>query len=255
MGNLVPECPRAPEIKKSNLAVIITSHNQGIYLLDAIASVEKNADPSNVNLIIIDDGSTEPQTIKIIERLETAGYLIYRQQNKGLPTARNVGAAICDSEHLLFLDDDNRLLKPYLQFGPAMLEQYPEIDVIYGDKILFGAQQGLATVGTITSEKLWQKNFIDNCAVMRRAFFERCGGYNPELTGLGLEDWDLWLNGLSQSRPLQFGYINEPCFDYRVRNDSMVHTLLADKEKQKLVMEIFRKRYGSKVGRGGLDVI
>ena len=246
---------KGKNLKKSTLAVIITSHNKGVYLLDAIASIEKNAESSSTNLIIIDDGSTEPETIDIVKRLEDAGYFIYRQQNKGLPTARNIGAAICDSEYLLFLDDDNRLLKPYLQFGPAMLKQYPEIDVVYGDKILFGAQKGLVTVGTITPDKLWQKNFIDNCTVMRRAFFEKCGGYNPELTGLGFEDWDLWLNGLSQSRPLQFGYINEPCFDYRVRNDSMVHTLLADKEKQKLVMEIFRKRYGSKVGRGGLDVI
>ena len=79
--------------------------------------------------------------------------------------------------------------------------------------------------------------------------FRSLCGYDPTLTGFGLEDWDLWLNGLNQDSGLTLGYLNLPCFEYRVRTNSMLHRLFESKELQNKLMEILNSKYPGRVGQ------
>ena len=157
--------------------------------------------------------------------------------------------ASAKADLLLPLDDDNRLLQPYFTAGLAMLRQHPQLDSIYGDCLEFGSRQRLRRVGPITAKQLWAMNHIDNCALMRRSLLERCGGYDTELPAF--EDWDLWLQALSQKQSLQLGYLDLPCFEYRVRPDSMLQRLFQNPSLQTQVMERLRQRHGNRVGHGG----
>ena len=236
------------------LSIILTSFNQGEYLLEALASAEKYRDPKTSELIIIDDGSNDRRTCEVLSNLNNKGYTVIRQHNQGLPSARNKGINHSKGEFILFLDDDNRLLSPYFNKGVGLMLEDDKIDVVYGDRINFGLQIGPKIIGKISEEKLWEMNVVDNCALIRKKYLERCGGYSRELTGLGFEDWDLWLSGLNHREGLRMKYINEFCFEYRVRPSSMLQQLFHDELKQKDVIHILRKRHGNKIGSGGFNV-
>ena len=237
---------RHPEI-----SIVITSFNQGDFLIDALASVERYRQIKDTEIIIVDDGSKDRRTCEVLSNLSAKGYKVIRQHNQGLPAARNTGIHHARGEFIIFLDDDNRLLSPYLNKGLNLIKEDPAVDVVYGDKINFGLKSQRIKIGQVNENQLWEMNRIDNCALIRKTYLERCGGYAPQLTGLGFEDWDLWLTGLNQPKRLKLKYLNEFCFEYRVRPNSMLQKLFQDKERQKQVMHILHQRHGRKVGHGG----
>jgi len=238
------------EQNTTQLSIVITSYNQGDLLLEAIASVERNAPiDTEIELLIVDDGSTDLRTREVLSSLDKLGYAVLRQTNQGLSAARNQGIKSTYGPALLFLDDDNRLLEPYLTLGLAMLRRQPSIDVVYGDRIDFGLKQQRHQVGLVSQTALWEMNRIDNCTLIRRTVFERCGGYDTALPAF--EDWDLWLRTMAHPQSLKLGYISQPCFEYRVRPNSMLRRLFQDHGLQQRLMEQLRQRHGPRLGHGG----
>ena len=232
------------------LAVVITSHNQGDLLLEAIASAEHACKQQPVELLIVDDGSSHPRTLEVLQRLNGLGYRILRQTNQGLPAARNTGLAATTAEIVLFLDDDNRLLPGYLTPGLSLMLQQPHMDALYGNRIDFGSTRNMRRIGAIDPNELWTMNRIDNCTLLRRQFLERCSGYDTSLPAF--EDWDLWLTALGQPDGLTLGYLDLPCFEYRIRPDSMLQRLFREPQRQQALIRALRKKHGSRVGHGGL---
>jgi glycosyltransferase involved in cell wall biosynthesis len=204
------------------LSVIIPCFNHGEYLPDAIRSVEE-ARREDVELIVVDDGSTDSLTCEVIERLkerESDRLTVIRQQNGGLAAARNAGFNAARSSYLLPLDADNRIRPDYIDYGIAILSARPEVGVVYGDAEYFGAKSGRWKMGKFEVERLLEWNYIDACAVVRREVWEQNGGYDGAMPKMGLEDWDMWLGAVS--RGWKFAYVPEILFDYRVTPGSMI---------------------------------
>ena len=235
------------------LSIIINSFNQGDLLLDALASAERHRPIDTSEIIIVDDGSSDRRTCEVLTCLQVKGYKVIRQHNQGLPLARNAGIKRAQGEFILFLDDDNRLLSPYFNEGLSIIKENPSIDVVYGNRMNFGLESKRISIGQIDEDELWAMNKIDNCALIRKTYLNRCGGYCQQLTGLGFEDWDLWLTGLSQQKSLKMKHLNQVCFEYRVRPNSMLQKLFRDEVRQQQVMRVLKERHGSKVGHGGFS--
>ena len=70
------------------ISVVIPCYNSGIYIEKAINSV-KNQTYKNVEIIVVNDGSTEAYTLKYFKNVKNI--TLINQKNKGLPNARNVG--------------------------------------------------------------------------------------------------------------------------------------------------------------------
>lgn len=221
--------------------------------MEAVDSYERHSSQCFSELIVIDDGSKCDVTHQVLDEIEARGHRVIRQENSGLPSARNNSLSKASGEVVLFLDDDNRLLAPYLTVGLRLMQDEPSIDVVYGDRLDFGDWDRLVKTGPISPEELWTMNRIDNCALIRRSYLDRCGGYEVKLTGLGFEDWELWLNGLSQERGLTLRYLNLPCFEYRVRNNSMLHRLFDSNELQEKLIGVLNDKYPGRVGHGGFQ--
>ena len=222
-------------------------------MLEAVDSYERHSNQCSSELLVIDDGSECLETLRILDMLETKGYMVLRQENMGLPQARNNALSSACGKVILFLDDDNRLLAPYFTIGLQLMRDDSAVDVVYGDRLEFGEWDRLVQIGDINPEEIWTMNRIDNCALIRRSYLDRCGGYEVKLTGLGFEDWELWLKGLSHELGLSLGYINLPCFEYRIRRKSMIHRLFNSKELQDQLMRVLNTKYPGRVGHGGFQ--
>ncbi|TGQ77647.1 glycosyltransferase family 2 protein, partial [Mesorhizobium sp. M8A.F.Ca.ET.208.01.1.1] len=89
------------------LVSIITAHyNRARLLPQAIASVRRQDYP-NIELIVVDDGRTDPDAIRLLAEVEPEfeqrGWRIIRQKNGFLGKARNTGIRAAKGSLILFL--------------------------------------------------------------------------------------------------------------------------------------------------------
>jgi glycosyltransferase involved in cell wall biosynthesis len=201
------------------ISIVIPCYNDGAFLEEAVGSVR--ALPSErLEFVVVDDGSTDLATIRLLERLEASGVRILRQANGGLARARNAGIAATSGEYVIPLDSDNRLRPAMIEHCRRVLDARPGVGVVYGDVQEFGERAGRRAVGPFERYRLLHWNYLDACAGFRRTVWERNGGYDAAMPVQGLEDWDFWLGAVEQG--WEFSYVPEILFDYRVRPGSMI---------------------------------
>lgn len=221
------------------LSVVIPCYNHGEFLLEAIASVESYGG-RHWEIIIVNDGSIDRVTLELLETLKTQGYHIVDQANQGLSAARNAGIQRACGRYVLPLDADNRVQLPYLTRAIDILDQHPDVGVVYGNLELFGERSGIVQVPRLSVDLLLVGNAIDACAVFRRSIWDEVGGYDSNIPGkLGYEDWDFWLGVLE--RGWQFWHLEEVGFSYRCRSNSMVSACNLPENRSRLFQYICAK--------------
>jgi glycosyltransferase involved in cell wall biosynthesis len=211
------------------ISIIIPCYNHGKYIQETLDSIESAKDKYDVEVIIVNDGSTDEYTIVKLKELENLGYLVLNQKNCGLAKARNNGIELAKGKYILPLDSDNKVLKPYLNEAIDVLEKNVYLDIVYGNAIYFGEKTGDWIVEEYSLFKLVSGNYIDSCAVYRKSVWKKIGGYDEQMPAMGVEDWDFWLN--SSFKGFRFYHLNSYSFKYRVLSNSMINSLLPNSRK------------------------
>ena len=200
------------------VSVIIPCFNHGEFLPEAIASV-LSANRPDVEMIVVDDGSTDERTRTEMNKLASNGIHVIRQENKGLAAARNAAIAAARGEYIFPLDADDHMRPECLDREIPLLSN-PNVGVVYSDGEFFGTRSGRWNIGAFSTERLLHWNFIPCCALYRRQIWEQNSGYDGSMPVQGLEDWDLWLGALEHG--WEFHYVPEILFEYRVATESMI---------------------------------
>lgn len=225
-----------------SVSVVIPCYNQGEFILDAISSVQSCSELV-WEAIVVNDGSTDPMTQKVLTYLKDSGYQVVEQSNQGLAQARNKGIELAKGRYILPLDADNKIRGDYITKAIDILDRYPDVGVVYGDAELFGDKTGVRSVPDFDLNRILRGNYIDACAVFRKVVWQECGGYDPKIPKkLGYEDWDLWLSAAETG--WKFYHIPEVLFDYRVRSDSMVSFCNIPENCKQLLRYIATKHIG-----------
>jgi glycosyltransferase involved in cell wall biosynthesis len=205
---------------QGKVSIVIPCYNHGAMLREALASVEEVRNENLLEVIIVDDGSVEVETRKILDELEQEGHCVVRQPNRGSSAARNAGIRLAKGEFILPLDSDNRVRDVYLKEGVSFLKDNPSIGVIYADAEYFGEKSGRWDVPEFNLLSLIRWNFIDVCALYRKALWDEVGGYDEQMPWMGVEDWDFWLRVAANGGT--FVHLSKIGFDYRVCADSQI---------------------------------
>jgi glycosyltransferase involved in cell wall biosynthesis len=212
------------------VGIVIPCFNQGELLVEAVASVERSV-PEPYELIIVNDGSTEPRTLQILDALRSAGYRVIDQENQGLAAARNRGISEMRAPYILPLDADNRLRSGFVEPALEILDREPKIGVVYGDRHDFGMREGTVDVPPFSADRLLPFNYIDACALLRKEVWSACGGYDGAMPSPGWEDWDLWLGAIE--RGWEFHHHPVEAFDYRIAPQSMSAAIRESEETRR----------------------
>jgi len=199
------------------LSIVIPTFNDAPLLVEALASVEQ-CQPRDCEVLVLDDGSSDPESLRVLERLESVGYTVLRQPNAGLSAARNALIRRARGRLILPVDADNRLLPGYIEQARHALAADPGLAIVYGDRKLFGAASETLRVPGFDLARMVDQNFIDACAMFRREVWEDVGGYDEGLRGF--EDWEFWLH--ASRRGWRFAHLPEAQFEYRVRPGSLL---------------------------------
>ena len=111
-------------------SVIIPTYNRGAILAEAIASVLAQDCP-DLELIVVDDGSTDDTRAMLERRFPQAIYL--HQTNRGPAAARNRGVAAARGDYIAFLDSDDLWLPGKIARERALFKVWPNACALAGN--------------------------------------------------------------------------------------------------------------------------
>ncbi len=206
---------------EADISVVIPCYNSGEFLMSAVESVEQYKGIYQYEIVIVDDGSTDENTMEVLSKLERKNYKVIYQSNKGPAAARNTGIRNSHASYILFLDSDNKIRPRYIDTGIEILKTKPEVGVVYGNASFFGKENRLKiTAQAFDIEHLLAENYIDMCSVIRKTVWDDVGGLDEKRILIGHEDWDFWLSVYEKG--WQFYYASEVLFDYRIRDHSLI---------------------------------
>ena len=229
------------------LSIIIPCYNSASTLESTLESVN-DQDFQDWEAIIVNDGSTdatEEMALKWVNRDNRFKY--FSKQNEGIGKTRNFGILKAKGKYVLPLDSDNLVANDFAKEAIAILENNNEIGVVHGDAEYFGEKSGLWKVDEFDLTKLLIGNYIDACAIYRKVLWEKVGGYAENMPFQGHEDWELWI--AFGSIGVQFKYINNITFKYRVTSSSMIHSFSANmfEANNEFVFKKYAKYYHSQL--------
>ncbi len=156
----------------------------------------------NWELLLIDDASTNPETLAGLRGLVDSDpriQLIRRDARGGISAASNTGIAEARGEWLALFDHDDTLEPDALFHVVKVLQEHPDADLIYSD------EDKLTEIGfdAPSLKPDWSPdfflsyNYVCHLAALRRKAVVEVGGFRPEYDGA--QDYDLLLRVTEQT--------------------------------------------------------
>ena len=213
--------------KGSMVSVIIPCYNQGKYIEETVNTVISST-YRNYEIIIINDGSTDPQTNWLLKNLNIPLVKVIQTTNQGVAQARNTGIKFSKGKYILPLDADDKISSSYIEEAVNILEANSNIKLVTSEVELFGIASGKMTSIEFSIENLLCQNMIVCSSIFRREDFNKTSGFNPNMI-YGFEDWDFWLSLLEEGGDVY--RIPRVHFYYRIKRHSR-NTDLAEKTEQ-----------------------
>lgn len=111
--------PTAVPVRPETTLIALMGYNRGSYLANAVRSIKQNA--PDARLVIVDDGSADPETLTILQNLARRHRVMVSRMGddrvylRGLHANMNAVLDIAAGErhaHVFFMQDDQQLVRP-----------------------------------------------------------------------------------------------------------------------------------------------
>jgi GT2 family glycosyltransferase len=153
-------------------------------------------------LILVDDDSTESETLQCLAELAAGDSRILLAKDKkrgGISAASNRGLALAEGDWVAFLDHDDLLEPDALFQNVKWLQDHPEADLIYSDEDKL-TEEGFDSP---IFKPDWSPDYFLSCnylchfTLIRRKLVRKVGGFRSEFDGA--QDYDLFLRVTEQT--------------------------------------------------------
>ena len=224
------------QVKQPKVSVVLPVYNQSYLVEASIKSVLDQTYP-NLELIIVNDGSTDHMPEILARYAFHDQVTILNQENQRLPRALTNGFKHASGTFFTWTSADNMMLPRQVETLVEFLMKRPDVDMVFsnveiidetgapalnthyrrhnqcppGSNRIFLPHE-VETLGTV------EDNFVNASFLYRSSVGKAIGEYDPCL--LGTEDYDYWLriNSLFTLRHLDS---DEVLYRYRVHADSL----------------------------------
>lgn len=216
------------------ITVVITLFNYSQYInecLDSVANSDIASIPGNIEVLVIDDCSTDNSTAIVedyLEKSELPICLIKKWFNTGLADARNVGLEKANSPYVFILDADNWIYPHCLSILYEEIKSNT-VAAVYAQISQFD-NNTRKEINRISCHewdvgKLVKQPYIDAMAMFNKDILLKVKGYSTDLIEygwFGWDDYDLWLK-LAQAN-YNCKFVPKVLSAYRVHSTSMINT-------------------------------
>ncbi|MFA4927719.1 MAG: glycosyltransferase [Patulibacter sp.] len=182
------------------VSIVIPTYQRAGFVETAIESVLRQDHP-DVELIVIDDGSTDGTTAvleRIAERADPERFRWWRHENVGQSETTNRAFAAARGELLGYISSDDYFLPGAITRLVEAAREHPDAEVVYPwCDVVDEADRATDTLEFIEHSFLdalrWNMCLVGAGALVRRGYLERVGGWDPTLPHC--PDFDWWLRG------------------------------------------------------------
>jgi hypothetical protein len=217
-------------------SVVIPCFNQGPFLQECLESVRRQTLPA-FEVVVVDDGSTDPYTVQRIDELCVAPIKLVRQVNRGLSAARNAGVEASTGDWILPLDADDQLTEDALASYAEEIAQHPDVDIFYPDIAQFGLHHEVLRQPEFDPWRLLWNNHLVCSSAIRRQVFGSGIHYNEKMRQ-GYEDWEFYIHACCE-RDFKGRRLRKAVFRYRRWGYSMI---AASDDRRAEVIDQMRRR-------------
>lgn len=229
------------------VSVIIPTYNYGTFVIQAVQSV-LNQTFSDLEVIVVDDGSTDDTVERIHSITDPRLHYIY-QRNSGLPASRNTGIRSAKGKYIAFLDADDCWMPNKLEIQLPILQEDESIGLVYGSYYVIDTEGKIIALRRASElprnalPRLIMGNLVSGSAttsIIRRECVDRVGLFKEDL--ISCEDWDMWLR---IAEVYNFGYVKEPVAMIRLHDRNMTNRAETMEMAALIVLERFFSRSNS----------
>lgn len=243
------------QTQKPLVSVVITSFNHEKYISDAIKSILQQ-DYENMEVIVVDDGSTDG-SVEIIQKLsDSYGFNFIRKKNGGLVSTVNVGFALAKGEFIISHGSDDVSLPGRIRSQVAQLQQYPTAGYVTGNLrfidtngIAFGLLRERVTKGVLFNFNDFMfgraRSNVVTC-MFRSAAIKQVLPLDESLLS---EDFQLFMH-ITYAGFTCLVWEDDPVIDYRVHESSLSRTKLPTLMRAQLrMLDSYQEHPGYSVAR------
>lgn len=211
---------------KELVTAIITTHNRLELLKQAVESVKNQSYP-NIELIIVDDHSTDG-TDEYCKQLSISTHnityiYIPREQSKGGNYARNLGIKNSHGVYIAFLDDDDIWLPEKINLQVQLITD-KNCDLVYGNRIVevidpngkskfYPSKLNPQYEGDVSQAILTDIFTTTSLILVRKSIFELIGLFDEEL-----KYWQEYELSIRIAQLSPFYAVHQPLIHYRVNH-------------------------------------
>lgn len=199
------------------VSVVMPVYNCAYYVSGAVKSI-LNQSFKDIELIVIDDGSTDTTASEVVKAARGDSRLaLISRENKGIVASLNEGIKLARGELIARMDGDDISLPERLITQVRRFDSDPELGVLGGWLELFGCRREVwhyrAEHNFIRAMLLFRTNgFGHNSVMMRRSLFthyQYAAGFDD------VEDTELWCR-MAVTGDVKFSNVREILVRYRI---------------------------------------
>jgi glycosyltransferase involved in cell wall biosynthesis len=171
------------------ISALMPTYNNGQFIKEAIDSIFAQ-DYENLEIIVVDDGSTDNTKEIVAHYGETVKY--FYQEHSGISAARNLCLEHASGEYIAWLDADDCWVKGKLQAQVKYFEEHPDCQIVFTKFENFFENKDLKSNPIAMREYEYglTDKFHLTTTLTKREVFEKFGNFSKELV-IG-EDEDLF---------------------------------------------------------------
>lgn len=225
-------------MKDTLVSVIIPAYKAGQYIRETIQAVLEQTH-TNLELIIVDDGSPDNQAEVIVPIVASDARVQYiKQKNGGVSSARNHGYRLSKGSFLAFLDADDIWLPDNLELKLAKFANDSDVGLVHSDMAIMDGHSQLTGAtksgkeGYILEDLLsWNGTCVPtpSSILVKREVVEKVGGFDLELSNAADQEFFFRV-----ANAYKIGRVPKVTWWYRVHDNNM-HSNIPLMEKDALL--------------------
>ena len=161
------------------VSIIMPCYNDGQYIHEAIDSIKKQT-YTNIEIIVIDDGSDDEDTCRILDKLSDE-ICVLKSEHLRPAGARNLGISKATGKYILPVDADDRIDSTYVEKCVNILEENDNIGAVYCYADLFGEKSGPWYLPKYSFRTMLIDNIVFVTAMFRKEDWEKVGGFDTDM--------------------------------------------------------------------------
>lgn len=225
------------------VSVLIPSYNHENFIEEAIMSVLQQTYP-NIQLIVVDDGSTDNSPF-IIQRLQKEfGFEYYQQKNHGLIYTLNKLGCLAKGDYISLFSSDDVYSLEKIKTLVGFLEEKKQYSMVYSKIATINSESDIISSieenyqqGCIFYNLLCGDFFINSITTLIRRDvyfkFDRDDSY--------IDDFQFWLK-IAKSEKI--GFLNQVTAYYRKHNNHLSSNLVKMQNAEREILEKYSYEEG-----------